>query len=108
MQADRARVTSRTARRICALTISALKLTSRLPFLRTRLLDFPSQPLACSQGQRIPQLRTASTPNGPSDDDLRQLAAGLSSDAVATKTHPARRHLRPLRPLLRTSLKILR
>jgi hypothetical protein len=31
------------------------------------------------------QVRTASTPECPSDDDLRQLAAGLSSDAVATK-----------------------
>jgi len=49
-----------------------------------------------------PRLRTAPTPECPPDDDLRQLAAGLSPDAIATKLTQHAATCDHCGPLLRT------
>ena len=72
------------------------------PSCRKRLLDFHRSHFAMLAGPADPQLRTASTPECPSDDDLRQLAAGLSSDAVATKLTQHAATCDHCGPLLRT------
>ena len=62
------------------------------PSCRSRLLDFHRTHFALLADSKLadPQLTTASTPDCPSEDALRQLAAGLCSDALATTlTHHA-------------------
>ena len=57
------------------------------PSCRARVLDFQRTRLT---PHADPQVKRASTPECPSEDDLRQLAAGLCSDPVAIKlTHHA-------------------
>jgi tetratricopeptide (TPR) repeat protein len=57
---------------------------------RGRLLDFQRAHLALLRDPANAQVNTASTPDCPSEDDLRQLAAGLCSEAAATQlTHHA-------------------
>ena len=51
-------------------------------FCRARVLDFQRTRLA---PQADPQVKQASTPDCPSENDLRQLAAGLCTDALAAK-----------------------
>lgn len=53
-----------------------------------------------------PQVRTASTPECPSDDALRQLAAGLTPDALATKLTQHAATCNHCGPLLRTYTEI--
>jgi hypothetical protein len=70
----------------------ALRINAHLescPSCRRRLLDFHRASfglLADPQQLADVQVRTVPTPECPSDDDLRQLAAGLSSTAPITDT----------------------
>ncbi len=52
------------------------------PSCRARVLDFQRTRLAPHADTQVKQ---AATPDCPSEDDLRQLVAGLCSDAMATK-----------------------
>jgi tetratricopeptide (TPR) repeat protein len=69
----------------------ALRINAHLescPSCRSHLLDFHRASfglLAAPQQLADVQVNTASTPECPSDDALRQLAAGLTPDALATK-----------------------
>ncbi|HXO38864.1 MAG TPA: hypothetical protein VN872_09500, partial [Candidatus Acidoferrum sp.] len=72
------------------------------PSCRKRLLDFHRTHFALLVGPADPQLRTASTPECPSVDDLRQLAAGLFPETVASKLAQHAATCDHCGPLLRT------
>jgi tetratricopeptide (TPR) repeat protein len=86
----------------------ALRINAHLescPSCRSRLLDFHRASfglLADPQQLADVQVNTASTPECPSDDDLRQFAAGLLPDAVATRLTQHATTCDHCGPLLRT------
>jgi hypothetical protein len=59
------------------------------PSCRNRLLDFHRTRFAVLTKRADPQLTTAATSECPSDDDLRQLAAGLYPNAAIAGAHAA-------------------